>query len=271
MTHLLNVVAQSRLVLIPAALGACLMGCNSSNAPSPLSPMTTMTAELQNRAGCLDYGLLNQRISKAKKFQNTLVDVKYDRSPSESMLYNSRNAFSDSTENDFGNVTQDDCKTLTYLSSSGEQLEGRIIEHSRTRLRFQVDMPVPADNGKIEETSISKDITVQLIAENRISVRQVVPSIQAHVCNGKPEEERIQATSINEIDFGDTLPHASQPSAELTTIRNRVNQAIKDETPTPSPSASPSASASEENGNGDEANSAPKGKDLEEQYCKTGQ
>lgn len=283
MKNLLNgAVAQSCLVLIPAALGAFLAGCNSSNAPSPLSPMTTEVAELQNSSGCLDYGLLSEKIGKAKNFKKTLTDFKYDKSPSESMLYSSKKTFDASNDNvnsyEGQSVTQDGCKTITLQSNdrSGETLEGRIIEHSRTHLRFQVDTPVSADEGNIEETSISHDIAIDLIGIDRMTVREIKPSIKAHLCDNKPEEERIQTTETDEIDFSDgTLPHSPQPSVELKTIQNRVAQAYEDEHPTVAQSPSP-ASEENSNANNEEANPSPRpsgspqAKDLEEQYCKTG-
>jgi hypothetical protein len=237
------------LSLPPLFLGFCLgisvVGCNSSNAPSPLSPVEAATEQLQNRAGCLDLGLLNKRIQQAKNVRTAAVDLKYGKNPSEAMLVNSADSLNEHNEKDTSVITQDGCKSVTITSASGQEVVATIIEHKRNRLRLQFDAQLTSENS---ESGGTIDLSVELRSENRMRTEEIKQSVMSHTCSGKAVEESMQRTEIDEIDFGDTLPGSSKDSAELSELRAKTAIA---EAKLKAPGADP--------------------KVLENEFCSTGQ
>jgi hypothetical protein len=208
-------------LVLGLSVSISMVGCNSSNAPSPLSPVETTIEQLQNHSGCLDLGLLNKRIQKAKNIRTTAVDLKYAKNPSEAMLANSADSSND-PDITTTVITQDGCKTLTITNASGEEEVATIIEHKRNRLRFQFDAQPTSGTS---ETAVSIDMSVELSSESRMRTEQIQPAVMSHTCNGKTVEENIQRTEIDEIDFGNTLPAASKESAELSELRTKTTVA----------------------------------------------
>ena len=232
-------------LFLSLSLSIFMVGCNSSNAPSPLSPVEVATEQLQNRSGCLDVGLLNKRIQKAKNIRTNAVDLKYGKSPSEAMLANSADILSEHDEKDTSVVTQDGCKSITITNAAGQEVVATIIEHKRDKLRFQFDAPPTSGTS---ESAGTIDMSVEIRSESRMRTEQVKQSVMSHNCSGKTVEESIQRTEIDEIDFGDTLPASSKDSAELSELRARTAIA---EAKLNAPNADP--------------------KVLENEFCSTGQ
>jgi hypothetical protein len=210
-------------LFLSLSLSIVLVGCNSSNAPSPLSPVEVATEQLQNRSGCLDLGLLNKRIQKAKTIRTAAVDLKYGKTPSEAMLANSADSINDHDEKDTSVITQDGCKTITITNASGQEVVATIIDHKRNRLRFQFDAS-PATGTSESQGTI--DMSVELRSESRMRTEQIKQAVMSHNCSGKAVEESVQRTEIDEIDFGDALPGRSKDSAELSELRARTSIAL---------------------------------------------